>query len=369
MTRPRFALAALLLLFGGACGEGDQPKEIEPNAPLPTIVVELVRVREVERREVVVATGTIAAKQTSNIGPLVEGVIERILVRVGDKLKKGDPLFLTRKAVYERRVREVEAASKLAEAQLVQAHRTFKRIKELAQSQAASKSRLEDAETQVLIMEAQRDQAAAAYETAKQDLDDTTVRAPFDSVVTERFVDEGVYLTNRFSMGSQSAVVQLQEAHIVGAVVRAPEAALPKLRLGLAGKLFIEGTPEPIDSEILILNDKVDYQTRTVEFRLPIANPEYRIKAGQFVRAEIYTDPVTLKVVPRAAVRGQPGSYYVFLAQDGRAALVAVEAVELDADLMRLLSGVSAGDLVVDGAAEGIKDGMPLSIEARDVAG
>lgn len=54
--------------------------------------------------EPVKAFGTIAAKQSSAIGALTEGPVERIFVKVGDRVSRGQPLFRIRQADYQRNV-------------------------------------------------------------------------------------------------------------------------------------------------------------------------------------------------------------------------------------------------------------------------
>lgn len=357
--------AALLSGCGGESAPVPGSTTAAPHAP----AVKTWSVQSIDRRQTISATGTMAAKRSSNIGALTEGVIEKVYVRVGDRVKAGDPLFQTRPATYERLVREAEAAVKLADAQVLQAQRNFNRATDLASSNAGSKAKREDAETQLKIAEATRDQSVAALETAKQNLDDTTVKAPFDGVVTDRMVDEGVYLTNRFSMGAQSAVIQLMEANVVAAILRVPESALERLRLGLRGRLFISGSKEPLDSEIIILNDKVDFQSRTAEFRMAVLNADYRIKPGQFVRAEVDTDPITVLAMPRAALRGSPSERYVFVSVEGRAERRPVTVVDLDLETVAVVQGLAAGDVVIDGAAPGIVEGAPVTVEVSNVAG
>ena len=368
--------AALLMVALTGCGEdvaetgtsagGDRGDAASSSAP---VHVALAIVEEIEVRETVIATGTVAAKQTSNIGPLVGGVIEKIYVRVGDRVAKGAPLFQTRPNIYERELREAEADVELAQAKLVQAQRNYDRAKELARRGTVSQARLDDAETSLRVAEAAMHRQEASADTARQKYEDTVVRAPFDGVITERYTNEGVFLTNVFRGGSDSTVVEIQEVYIVGAIVRAPEAKLPLLRLDLAAKLYVEGFETPFTSSVLILNDKVDVRTRTVELRLPIANPDYAVKPGQFVRAEIITDPKSVLVVPRKALLGTALNQYVFISADGVAQRRVVTVEELDADRVRILTGLTAGENVVLPGEVEIHDGDRVSAGAQHAAG
>ena len=162
-----------------------------------------------------------------------------------------------------------------------------------------SKAQVDAAETELAVARAQKAQAQAALGTAQQALADTITRAPYDGVVTARMVDEGVYLNNRFSMGGQSAALELQELGIVAAIVNAPQEYVDAFRRNMPARVYIEGFEQPFDSTVYIINDRVDPESRMVELRLPIRNPDYRISSGLAVRAEISVPPVQAIVLPR----------------------------------------------------------------------
>jgi membrane fusion protein, multidrug efflux system len=360
MIGPYRALVLAALL--AACGDGPTSTP----APTPTasrpapVEVQLVEARTMPLSVPIVASGTMAALQTSAIGALVEGPVERIYVRVGDRVRKGQPLLRVRPADYERRVAEAAAAQRLGQAQFDQAERALARITELSGRGFAPKARLEEAQLARDVARAQRDQAAAVLATARQALADTTVRAPFDGVVTARLVDEGVYLNNRFSMGGQSAALQLQELRVVAAIVSVPEAHGADLRLNLPAKLAIEGVPAPVASYVAIINDRVDPATRMIEVRLPARNADYSIKTGVSVRAEITRDPVEAVVLPRRAVAGDSAQPYVFVALGGRAVRTPVRIADVDLDRVRIIAGLEAGHAVVDRPPSTLVDGAEI---------
>lgn len=353
------------VMFAGlvaGCGEGPTPSPANPavtSTPSP-IEVQLVRAVALPLSIPIVATGTMVALQTSAIGALVEGPAERIYVRVGDRVRKGQPLLRVRPADYERRVAEAAAAQRLARAQVDQAERALARIAELAARGFAPKARLEEAQLARDVARAQLDQAATVLATARQALADTTMRAPFDGVVTARLVDEGVYLNNRFSTGGQSAALQLQELRIVAAIVNVPEARGGDLRLNLPAKLTIQGVAAPVASYVAIINDWADPATRMIEVRLPARNPGYAIKTGVSVRAEITPDPIEAVVLPRRALAGDSAQPYVFVVSGGRAVRRPVQVADVDLDQVRIVSGLEAGRVVVDRPPSTLVDGAEI---------
>lgn len=363
------ALIAASLTVAG-CGSGGSGESTEPaqssSSEKATLAksVKIVKPKSATMRETVVATGSIGSKQTSNIGPLVEGVVETIFVNVGDRVAKGDPLFQTRQSRYEREVDEAEANLALAKANLRNARQAFDRVSKLKDEGYSSQSRLDDARTALDVAAAEAEKREAELKTARKDLEDTTVRAPYDGVITRRFNDEGVYLSNVFRGGVESSVLQIQENHIVVAVVYAPEQYLSSLKLEQKALVYVESQSKPRESYVLVLNDMLDVGARTVELRLPIDNSGYSLKSGQFARAEIFTDEKPVLSVPAKAVFQDQSGAYILVSQDGRAEMRRVVAKERPDGTFAVLEGLDAGDDVIVPNGEPVAAGDPVAPEA-----
>ena len=355
----RATLAAFCLALAACSGDVAENEAEQETQSGPRKVQTLVVEPEL-LAEPVKAFGTIAAKQSSSIGALAEGPVERIFVKVGDRVSRGQPLFRIRQADYQRRVAEAQAAVDLANAQAIEAERRYDRVIALAPKGFVSKAQVDSVETELAVARAQKTQAQAALGTAQQALSDTITRAPYDGVVTARLVDEGVYLNNRFSMGGQSAALQLQELGTVGAIVNAPQEYVDAFRRNMPARVYIEGFDEPFDSIVYIINDRVDPESRMVELRLPIANPNYRISSGLGARAEIDVPPVSAIVLARTTILGDSASAHVFIVEDGKARRRAVTFESIDLDRVRILSGLAAKEVAVLDPPATLRDGEPV---------
>jgi RND family efflux transporter MFP subunit len=312
--------------------------------------------------------GTIAAKQSSAIGALVEGPLETMFVTVGDRVKKGQALFQIRQADYKRRVAEASAALRLTEAQAIQAQRQYDRVTALAPRGFVSKAQVEQVETDLAVARAQVSQSQSVLATAKQALRDTIARAPYNGVVTARMVDEGSYLNNRFSMGEQSSALQLQELGIVAAIVSAPQARVDDFKLNQKAKVYIDGFDEPFDSFVFIINDRVNPESRTVELRLPIRNPDYRISSGLGARALIETPPETAIILPRSAVKGDSAAAYVFLFEKGIARRRDIKTESIDFERVKITQGVQSGEKIIKNPPSTLRDGQKVERKQRKSA-
>lgn len=212
-------------------------------------------------------------------------------------------------------------------------------------------------------------------------LEDCTVRAPFDGVITRRDVDEGKYMATMGGFGGGggsssggsevpgmggggSGVLQIMKIDIVAAIVQIPEADLRKIKLGTKGKVVIDSIGRSFDSYVIILNDLIDTNTRGVEVRLPILNADYAVKPGLFARAELYPEPRNVLSLQRSAVQGTEDRRYVFVAENGVAKRVAVKVRQIDASSVEVLSGLGEGQRALTGPnLPLVAEGTPVKIE------
>jgi len=322
------------------------------------------RVAVAKIAEPILGTGTISAEKTTEIGPRVDGIIEAIDVKVGDRVEAGQPLFRTRAVEYEIAARRAEHALALARAQLRKAQRDLQRIQKLRAGKIVSQDRLDAARTVSEIAEARVGEAETALEQARQNLTDTVVRAPYAGVITARYVDEGAM--ERTMMSANAFVVQLMKTDRVVAIVQVPATHLARVHVGTSASVLIDGLPGSFAGTVAILNDRVDARTRAFEVRIPLDNPERAIKPGLFARAHLMPEPRTALVVERRAVQGASGARYAFVAQAGHAVRRPLRARDLDAKRLEVLEGLAAGDEVLVGPAlTRLREGDAVQVEAH----
>jgi len=341
----QLSLTIALLIMAMACGE-PEPAGPAESVPQP-IRVSRSSVSQVELVVPVFGTGTIAAHKTTEIGPRVDGIIEEVFVKVGDRVKVGDPLFRTRQVHYQIRVDEARHSLDLAQAEIEHAKREYDRVKSLHTSSIASVDLLDDSKTGHDMANARLGSARSAHARALQELEDTTVRAPYPGAITHRYVDEGAMM--RTMMSSNSPVVQIMKMDIVAAIIQVPETHLSRVHIGTPARVKVDGIDGTIESEVYILNDLVDPVSRAFEVRLPIANEDMKVKPGLFAQAELMPEPRMVTVVDRGAVLGSEGSRYVFLDDNGTAIRRPIKARDLDAMRLEVLDGLSAGEYVLAG--------------------
>ena len=358
----RALVAATLVASISACGASESQEVASGTAAAASVPMSVSLVTRDAVVEPVLGTGTIGAHKTTVLGPRVSGIVDEIYVAVGDRVEADAPLFRTRPSSYEIRAKEASSAARLARAEAEKAKRDLHRIETLHTQGVASEEQLDAARTAYEISAARRGRAAASLEQARQDLTDTIVKAPYAGVITQRYVDEGAMMSTM--MSSSARVVQLMKVDLVVAVVQVPEVHLPRIHLGTPARVSIDGTGQDYETEVHVLNDRVDPVSRAFEVRFGIPNADLSIKPGLFAEARLFPEAREVTAVDRRAVLGGSESRYVFVESEGRASRKSVRVRELDASRLEVIEGLGKGDRVLLGPnLPRLSDGTPVVTE------
>jgi len=359
------AMSALVVALPlAACSDAaiDESTAEEVREP---VSLSTARVAKVTIEQPITGTGTIAPLQSTDLGPRVDGIIEEIFVRVGQRVEKDDPLFRTRDIELRFKVDELENELKLATATAKEASRDYTRISKLHKRGNASAGTLDKSRAAHESAQARLGIAEAKLGQAEQALTDAVVKAPFDGVITARNVHEGTFMATRMGGGMMgpSGVIQIMEIHIVAAIVDVPEVHLSKFRVGTPAKVIVDGLNDEFESQVHRINDYIDPVKRTIEVRIGVENSDYRIKPGSFARALIFPPAEEVLALPRGTVLGFEEGQYVFIERDGVAVRKAVRTTQLDAERVVVQAGLEDRDLVLMGPGlRTLVEGDPVEV-------
>ena len=194
--------------------------------------------------ETVVANGEVFAQNLVDVGAQVSGQIEKLYVKVGDKVKKGDPIadidaVKQRNSIakQEAQLNIYEANLKAAEVSLATAKSKYNRELGLFKKDATSKETLENAKNSVASEEAKINQIKAQIKqtklelnTAQTDLSYTKIIAPIDGTIVSVPVEEGRTVNSNQSTPTIVKIADLTKMEIKMEVA---EGDIPKIKEGL----------------------------------------------------------------------------------------------------------------------------------------
>jgi len=333
----RTSLFALMLL--AACNKA---KSGGPEGPPPMPVEVSVAQRDTVV-DAIAATGQIEAIQAIELQPEVEGRIVDILVREGQEVEKGTPLFKVDDAELRAQVARAAADRDLARQALV-------RTKQLLAQNASSAADLERAEATARGADAQ-------LELLQIRLDRCVVRAPFSGVVGRRYVSLGDYVNSG---------TKLTAVHTVNpqyAVLQVPERYAGQLRRGQLVSFHVAALPgRNFSGEVVFVDPGVELPARTILIKALVPNPRRELASGMFIEARLATSirPNAI-VVPEDAILPLQGGTFVWVVKDGKADRRQVTLGVRTAGWAEILGGgVEAGDQVVVGGIERLFPGATV---------
>jgi membrane fusion protein (multidrug efflux system) len=340
---------AVLVLFAVACNKA---KSAAPGGggaggmpPMPAEVAIAIRDTVVDAIQ---ATGQIEAMQSTELRPEVQGRITGILVREGQAVAAGTPLFKVDDA-------ELKAQVAQAEAERDVARQSLERTTQLIAQNAASQADLENAD-------ANARSKTAAYELLRTRLERTVVRAPFAGLVGRRLVSVGDYVS------PQTPLITLQSVNPQQAVFQVPERYADRLRTGQLVSFQVAALPgRNFSGEVFFVDPVVELPGRTILIKARVPNPERRLQAGMFIEARLATDiRPNAVVVPEDALLPIGGAIFVWAVKDGAAERREATIGVRTAGWAEVISGVNAGDTVVVGGAERLFPGAKLMAQVVD---
>lgn len=280
------------------------------------------------------------------IAPFPE-ILEAVLVKEGQAVRKGDVLARFR-------VESLGPAAASAEAQRRMASADYTRMQNLLKEGAVASRDLENAEAAFRAAEAG---AALAHKR----LEEATVRAPFDGVVAQRFVQTG----DRVGDGDRLfRFVNTDDLEFSASV---PTEALSHVRPGDAVSLTVSGFDGgAISGRVARVNSTVDAATRQVKVYVTVPNRDHRLAGDMFASGRIALSEARGGLaVPTAALRpAAGGGQAVWVIAGGKAEAHAVTTGVRDElrDLVEVKTGLKDGDTVIVSPIEGLASGQLVQV-------
>jgi RND family efflux transporter MFP subunit len=361
-------LAASAALFAG-CHGGD--------SPATPSTVQTVQVQIVESRQQTVplnlgSTGTVQAKQSAVVSAQVMGRIQQVLVREGDSVRAGQTLVVLDDAALRSSVEQAQAGVKAA--QNVQAAAqtndalatsTLARYKQLDAQKSVSPQELDEvsqraqaAAANLEAVRAQTDAARAQESGARTMMSYTRLAAPFAGVITARMADPGTMAAPGVPLlkVDQAGPLQLDASVDESAIAAIHKGMKVQVAIGSGSSANLTG----IVAEIVPAADPSSHSF-LVKIDLPSSA---QMRAGMYGTAMFANGTKQAILIPRSAVvaRGSLSCAYVLDSQ-GIAQLRYLTLGATQGDLVEVLSGVSAGEKLVDTPSD--RDIAGKRIEAR----
>ena len=377
-TTTRLSTICLLLVavVSGGCRHAEQAAEaseatfiggtltVPPDSPmLKQIRRQAVAEAELATDEVI-APGKIEANpnRVSKVNAPVTGRIASVLVKVGDAVRQGQPLFTMDSPDADAAMSahlQADASVSQARATLLKAQADVDRTKDLFEHNAVAKKELLNAESALAQAQAGQDQALASREQAERRLSvlglnprdfkqQVAVRAPLSGKVLDLSIVPG-----EFRNDTSAPVMTIADLSTVWVSSQVPETYIRFIQLREKVEISLVAYPdETFEGHVLQIADTVDPQTRTVKVHAEMDNAKGRFRPEMFGSIHHIESTARMAVVPAEAGIEGDGRTTVFVEPSpGTFVERTVVTGKKAGAMIRIVSGLKPGEqVVVDGA-------------------
>ncbi|MEN8199135.1 MAG: efflux RND transporter periplasmic adaptor subunit [Thermodesulfobacteriota bacterium] len=344
----RLITLLMISLFLSGCGKEDVEEKKEVVRPVKTMTV--IGVEASFRHSF---PGTVRAGKRSEISFKVAGPLVELPVEEGQVIKKGELIAQIQKRDYQTALDQAVAKDR-------EADRQFRRYKELYAKKQVSRADYDR-------WRASRDVARAQLEDARNALDDTSLTAPFDGVVSKRFVE------NYKKVQANEPIVNLQDIRQIEILVDVPELLIAEIRS--RKDAVITATFESVPGKEYAVTIKefateADPATQTYQVVLLMEQPlEANILPGMTAmvtsQAEDQSESAAKTIIiPAIAVMDAPGNEpYVWLLDKEKSTVrkvtVSIGSIKGSENIL-VKEGLEGGEILVTAGITQLQEGMKV---------
>ena len=320
-------------------------------APVKVAPVEVRNMAVIER-----TIGTVLANSTVSVNARIQGQMTKAFFKEGQMVKTGDPLFQIDPRPYQ-------ATYDNALASMATAKAKADRYARLKAQNAIAGQEFDDAQAAYL-------EAKATTESARLNLEFTTIRAPVNGKTGPMLIQPGNMVAASTASTSATPLVTLNEIQPVKISLSLPQSDLPRIQqmqrtkgLTVTVALHDAGGAADIQVPVNFISNAVTGATGTIELRATYPNADMALVPGQLVDVVVALSEIpNATLVPREAVNTGPDGQFVYAVKDGTAQQVPVKVLFDDSVYDAVSGTLHKGEQVITDGQLRVIPGAKVSI-------
>lgn len=338
----RFSLALLICFI---------PIKTDASDVSSSVLVKVHPVQEKSIGEQIIGYGVLEPDpdQLLSISLPHAGLINRVWVRMGQRVKSGDKLLEVITSP------ESHMQYLQAQANVEFARRELQRYERLLSEQLATRAQVDAAKKNL----ADAQTTLRAQKQRGLNLKNETIRAPMDGIISQIPITQGQRIQS-----DSTAMLIAAERHLVARVGIEPE-DLSRIHPGLSVNIRSVFVPDiQVLSQIREIHAMINPSTNLVEILAPIPDKNVdHLVLGSRITATIQLPEHTGMVVPRSAILGTPDNQYIYTVINGSAKRIQVKmgiSAKNYVEIRATDGGIKVGDTVVIEGNYELSDGMSV---------
>lgn len=365
-------LLFLSMIVLAACGKGNQNQAYQQQAPeLPT-----AKVQQGDASVSREYAASVEGVSNVEIRPQVTGYLSKIFVDEGDYVNAGQALFKIEDQIFREQMKSAQASLITAQANLSTAKIDLDRKKELLRNKMVSEIQVKEAEATYNAARGAVSQAVSSIESAKINLNFSTIKAPVSGFIG-RF---NYRLGSLMTPSNQQPITLLSDIHEVYTYFSMSETDFNNFQKKQAGtniSEIIKNTPAVSlllsggdkyaqTGKIDAVEGQFNKTTGSITLRAKFPNPGNILRSGntgKVVLDQFYSNVVLL---PIASTRTIQDKIFVFSIKGGKAAMLPVEVAGKAGDNFIISKGLKAGDEYIVTGFDRLQPGTPVVAQKKN---
>ncbi|MDP5062726.1 MAG: efflux RND transporter periplasmic adaptor subunit, partial [Maribacter sp.] len=297
--------------------------------------------------------GDVSTKQNVLIYPEMAGTLQRVYVKEGDRVSRGQVLATIDDGGMSSQLSQLKSQAALAKT-------TFERQERLWNQNIGS-------EIQYLQAKTNYDAAENMVSQTQSQLGKSTIRAPFSGIIDNVIKDQGTVV----APGPGSEVFRIVNLSDMYIEVEVPETYLGSVSKGKEALIFFPVLGDSIVTKIRETGNFINPSNRSFEVEIPVPNKEGKIKPNLSAKVNIndYTNEDAILIPTSIISENAEGEQYVFVAEepndDGEAIVkrTVITTGKTQGANIEVLSGLADGNQIIKEGARSVKDGQKVKIK------
>lgn len=357
------ATALLMAFLGAGCAKQSEGEEAQQEPELVVNAEEILTVANQRIESGITFSGELQPFEIVEIKAKFDADLEAVLVREGQRVRRGTSLARYQRGEVEDQWKAAEADFAAAEAALAAAENVARRTKKLLEAGAAAPQDMETAESQLTAARAQAEAAEARKNLAADHNTDLNVPSPIDGSVSRVLVHGG----DRVAIADP--LLTIVDTRVLELSATIPADDLSEIAIGTEISFQIDAFPEErFLGTISRINPTTEPGTRQIRLYARLENPDGRLVGGLFATGRVVVDvKENALVAPVSALRQEGEETVVYELENGQArrAVVQIGLRDEESGSIELLGDLSAGDSLLTGILPGVRDGIRVRISGN----
>ena len=345
-------IGLIIMLVCLACGK-EKKVEVERLVNVKTALAEKKQIQPYLE-----TTGTLKAEEEVTVSSEVDGIVRKITVEEGSRIRHGELLALINDVDYGLELKKSEAALKQSQASLANARAEFSRKHSLYEEELITRQQFDDVSTRLALAQAEVERVKATLGAARQMLARTRIYSPLTGAVKEKKISAGDYVRNGTPLFALIKIDSLKLNFTISekdaASLKTGQEVVFKVD-AFAGRLF--------KGKVSLLYPNVEERTRTLQAEAVVPNADHLLKPGYFARTQIFTQAARdAVVIPITALLYDNSTVRVFVVNDKKAHERIIKIGGKYGEDVEVVEGLQENEQVVVVGQNNLSEGVKVNV-------